>query len=73
MIAESRRSISNRMKNKMFLLFAKLFCSHCKQGHFFPHYLHSKHKTINCVNAVELESETSQTERSRLGWFYSSG
>lgn len=27
----------------------------------------------NCVNAAELESETSQTEMNSLGWFYSSG
>lgn len=35
MIAQSRRSISNRMKNKMFLLFAKLFAVIANKVIFF--------------------------------------
>lgn len=39
---------------------------------FYPYYLNSKCK-ITVLVVAELESETSEKERNRPDWFYSSG
>ena len=71
MRAQSRRSISNRMENKMFLLFAKRIRFTANKV-IFPSLFTPKMQD-NCLNVAQLESETRQTEMNRLGWFYSSG